>query len=341
MSKRKLIACLIVAMTPFAGASLASAVEEAAKTDDKTVVHKEMASKEINKPIILNEHLGAGANELKLPVIPTKEQIRKEVIDEATNDLMPLNANQIHRLKMRLDAGREAAQEPVRGTVKLMHETMPIEVGDTKSPKTIYLSSGKVSSFTFLDIKGKPWPITDVVVGQKGVISVSRPKSHIAFVSTLKFYGDFNLAFMMEGIDVPVYFHIKFNMEKAHESVKVAIQNVGPTSEEETIVTETNVKLVRDSMYGFLDELPAVTGKSEVLDVKGYHNSAWYHGGKMYVRVPSGEMISPAYDSYISSGTGVKVYKMDYTPILMFSDNGKIYNASIKRPSSIDTAGVE
>jgi len=340
MSKKKLIACLVLAMTPFTGATFSFA-EDIAKTDDTTIVHKKIASKEINKPVILNEYLGNNANKLELPKIPTKEQIRKEVIDESTNDLMPLNANQIHRLKMKLDAGREAAQEPVRGTVKLMHKTIPIQIGDTQSPKTIFLSSGKVSSFTFLDIKGNPWPITDVVVGQSKVLSVSRPRSHIAFVSTLKFYGDFNMAFMMKGVDVPVYFHIKFNMEKADESIKVAIQNVGPNSKKETVVTENNVKLVRDSMYGFLDELPSIIEKSETLDVKGFYNSAWYNGGKMYIRVPSGEMISPAYDSYISSATGVKVYKLDYTPILMFSDKGKIYNASIKRPNSIDRVGVE
>jgi len=329
---------LYLVFSPLSVAANESDIEaELLKEDAK----KSQSAENNNRdPIILNKgmsHVQQAPQPPELPKIPSQKEIHDQVVKEKIEQLMPLSADEIRRLKMKIDEGREAVQEPVRGPVKLIHETIPLEIGDTKSPKTIYISAGKVSSFTFLDIKGKPWPIKDIIVGQAKVLNVSKPEPHIAFISTLRAYGDLNIAFLMKGIDVPIYFHVKMNMEKAHESLTIAFQNIGPETEEEQVVTETKVKMVRDSMYGFLDELPSTTKKAEELAVSGYYNTAWFLNGKMYVRISSGEMISPAYDSYVSSAGGARVYKLNYTPVLMFYDNGKIYNASVKRPKALDS----
>jgi len=328
---------LCIAFPSFSLATTESDVKaELLKKDEKGAHAPETHNRE---PIVLNKgmsHVPQTPQLPELPKIPSRKEIHNQVVKEKIKQLMPLSDDEIRRLKMKIDAGREAVQEPVRGPVKLIHETIPLEIGDTQSPKTIYISAGKVSSFTFLDIKGKPWPIKDIIVGQAKILNVSKPEPHIAFISTLRAYGDLNIAFIMKGIDVPIYFHVKMNMEKAHESLTIAFQNIGPGTEKEQVVTETKVKMVRNAMYEFLDELPSTTKKAEDLAVSGYYNTAWFLNGKMYIRISSGEMISPAYDSYVSSAGGAKVYKLNYSPVLMFYDNGKIYNASVKRPKALD-----
>lgn len=54
--------------------------------------------------------------------------------------------------------------------------------------------------------------------------------------------------------------------------------------------------------------------------------TAYSRGGTMYIRTPY-TMLSPAWSSSVQSGDGTKVYALNFTPVVLLSDKGKMVRA--------------
>lgn len=55
----------------------------------------------------------------------------------------------------------------------------------------------------------------------------------------------------------------------------------------------------------------------------------------MYVRTPY-TLLSPAWAKSVQSADGTKVYALNFTPVLLLSDKGKMVRAYISREEQID-----
>lgn len=263
------------------------------------------------------------------------EQVRDGIVEEKINNVVPITPDQIMRYKKKVDEGRKAAAEPVNGHIELMNETIPLVVGSKDKVYNIYLSTGFVTSVVFLDAKGNPWPVKVAVKGDGTKISTTRVDKHLVFMSTGAAYSDTNMSFVLEGINVPINFRVITNTERAHERIEVVLQQLGPEAKPEEVVSEETIETVNSEMYSFLDMLPPE--KATEVKVNGFHANAWVYKNNIYVRTSDSDLISPAYEpgGMVEGGDGGKVYRMKYSPIVMFAYKGKVYQAHIDVPTKV------
>jgi intracellular multiplication protein IcmK len=107
----------------------------------------------------------------------------------------------------------------------------------------------------------------------------------------------------------------------------VQIPEVGPKGILPPVETPISTKAGDDDMTAVL--MGVVKGEgTERLKVDGVdgRTTAYNQGGMMYIRTPY-TMLSPAWVKSVQSGDGTKVYALNFTPIVLLSDKGKMVRA--------------
>jgi intracellular multiplication protein IcmK len=83
-------------------------------------------------------------------------------------------------------------------------------------------------------------------------------------------------------------------------------------------------------MISILDGTP--TSSAVRLKVEGTdgRTSVWKIEDRMYLRTPL-TLLSPAWDSSVSSADGMKVYTVPSAPVVLLSDQGRMVSVSISQ----------
>jgi len=323
----KVFSCLFLLLFPFVSFAEKGNPTSGVVTLNDNNKSKVEGTKKTNTPL-----LKADYGKMKREVV---KKVRADIIKEKLNNVVPITPDQIMEYKKKVDIGKKAAATPVNGKIKLINKTVPIILGKSDYDKTIYLSKGFVTTIVFLDVKGNPWPVKVAVKGDGDKISTTRTDKHIIFMSTSSSYSDTNMAFVLEGINIPINFRIVTNTNKANEKIEVILQDLGPEAKKESFVEESKLATVNNEMYNFLDMLPPE--KATEVKLTGFHANAWVFNGNLYIRTADADLISPAYapGGVVENGDNAKVYRLSYSPFVMFSYNGRVYQASIEVPNNL------
>lgn len=289
----------------------------------------------------------SGSSYLGIPEIPSPEEIKKRAFKSVVEDGFPLSPEQIREWKKRSDDSSRVANEDVNVKIEYIDEIVPFSPGgEGKKSIDLFLSTGSVSSVTFLDRSGNPWPVSiPPIVGKGGLLTVSPAAPNIFFISTDVSYAKINLAFMLDGMTVPVYFHVNINRNKAHENLVISIQRNNPGADRVLVSgddssanrsTEGKIDAVTadENVYGFLTGDPEILELSETLRTKGFPSRAWFKDGKVYLKIKDATLLSSRYDSFAATSDGYGVYRLPYSPLLMVVSGGKVFDCEISRPLS-------
>ena len=83
-----------------------------------------------------------------------------------------------------------------------------------------------------------------------------------------------------------------------------------------------------DNMTGFLDGTPPKHAvRLKVTGADG-RTTAWKVSEQMYLRMPL-TLLSPGWDSSVSSADGMNVYALNHAPVILLSDEGRMVRAQI------------
>lgn len=289
--------------------------------------------------------VGAGTNtgfdqaayeqELKQRLEKIRVETREQAIKQATDNLFPLKPEEIQDVLRKLRLTQAAIQKPIENpipTPRAIVYTMALDPG--AAPPTIKLLNGNVTSVSILDASGQPWPIVDIAYG--GAFDVKPPETggHIIRISPLKEYSRGNMSIRLQNIATPITFSLDSGGDEVHYRFDARIPLLGPNAKASLIDRGIMLTAGEDvSLNGILVGTPPRSAEKLVVSGVDARTSAFRINGSTYVRTPY-TLLSPTWESSVSSADGTNVYKLPDVPVLLLSDNGVMVRAHIQQPAT-------
>ena len=238
----------------------------------------------------------------------------------------PLTPEQIAALHLILQEHQRAAAAPADSpTPTLSTQTVILTPGST--PPVLRLANGYVSSVVFLDETGQPWPISGYTIGKPQVFNINLDgKSNILMMQGIGKYETGNMAVQLNGLATPIMLTLVSDQTVVDYRIDFRVQGRGPLAKAPLI----GGTLPRQADSALLDLLEGVAPiGSQRLVVSGGPAEAWILGQKMYIRTPL-TLLSPGWESTMSSIDGTKAYEMSATPMLLAVQDGQTLTLRIE-----------
>lgn len=270
---------------------------------------------------------------LKQRMEEIKAETRQKAMEQATDNVFPLQPTEIEALLQQLRLTQAAVQKPIErppATPRAVVHTMELDPG--AQPPTVQLLNGNVTSLSILDATGQPWPIVDIAFG--GPFDVKPPEAggHIIRISPLKEYAHGNMSVRLQKLPTPLTFTLEAGGQEVHYRFDARIPKLGPNAKTSLIDRGLTITAGEDSSLSaiLVGTPPASAERLKVIGVDG-RTSAYRLDGATYVRTPH-TLLSPTWQSSVSSADGTNVYKLNDAPVLLLSDEGTMVRAQIQQP---------
>ncbi|NDE90326.1 MAG: hypothetical protein EB059_04195 [Alphaproteobacteria bacterium] len=267
-------------------------------------------------------------NEAERSFNDAKKQRYQTTYERAYEGLVPLGPNEVRDTMSRYERTQRASVPPStgqpRGQVRV--KTLSLEPGS--EPPTINISSGYVTTITILDATGEPWPIMDLGIGGNFEVSKTGGGNHVIRVMPLTRFGYGNLSVLLQDLSTPIIFKLASGGATVDYRFDARIPRMGPNAKLSLIDRKTKVQAGSAEIMSFLDNAPPPEAKRMRINGADSRTMAWLVDRRMFVRTPL-TMLSPAWDSSVSSADGTTVYELTDTPILIMSDNGVLVRARV------------
>ncbi len=262
-----------------------------------------------------------------------KKELRTEAYDAALQSLLPLNPDEIRTLIERYDRTQESVALPVYPAPKPEFVVESISLDPGTPPKVIKLAYGHVTTVTFVDETGAPWPVENISwAGNFSVIETEASPdqyTHVLKISPESEFAYGNMSIDMLALQTPIIITLEANRDIVHYRFDAVIPDYGPLAKAPIINTggmasTGNNKDMSSALEGVFPQ------GSVRMDVSGVdrRTSAYRYNGRTYVRTPL-TLLSPAWSSSVSSADGTKVYEIDNAPVLLLSDRGQMVQAQL------------
>lgn len=264
-----------------------------------------------------------------------EEEARREAYDAALQGLLPLRPEEIRELLEHFDRTQESVELPVypAPTPEVAVETISLDPGT--QPATIKSAFGHVTTITFLDATGAPWPIEDISwAGNFTVVEGSSEGSHMIRISPQSEFATGNMSLRLLTLKTPVIITLDTSRDIVHYRFDAIIPDYGPLAETPLIDTGLSIS-AGDAEIGSVLQgvMPESATKLSVSGVDG-RTTAYTMGGQTYVRTPL-TLLSPSWSSSVSSADGMRVYAIQDAPVLLLSDKGRMVRAHLSEREDI------
>jgi intracellular multiplication protein IcmK len=257
--------------------------------------------------------------------------VEDEQFQEALKSLAPMSPTQIEEMRRQLDA-RDRAQGVPLSPVQPMTRSVNLSMRPGEMPPVIRVAPGWVTTLTFSDVTGAPWPVMNFTVGNEAAYDVlnsgEKGKTNIVTITTKQAYVPSNLAVTLINAKVPLMLTLDPTGSSVDFRVDAQVSERGPNSKYDQITSDNLPPTSDSTMLSFLDGV-APDGARR-LKVADRELQAWRYNDLLYVRT-SRTMLSPAYTAKQSNVSGVNVYVLNEVPVLLLSDDGRMFSVQIQR----------
>lgn len=260
--------------------------------------------------------------------------IREESFESAVTGLFPLSPDQIKELLKVYDKTQEAVQTPVYDIPRPEISVQTISLDPGVVPPTISTAVGHVTTLNILDVTGAPWPIQDVTWA--GDFEVTEPEEggHIIRITPLEQFAYGNISIRLLTLKTPITFSLRAQRDVVQYRVDARIPEFGPFAEAPLIDGGTSIVAGNALLTSILDGVPpSGADRLEVSGVDG-RTTAYSINGMVYVRTPL-TLLSPGWQSSVSSADGMNVYALNDTPVMVLSDGGRFARAHLKEKEDL------
>lgn len=284
---------------------------------------------------------GAGAAPSSNPFAPrpvevtkTPEQVEAEIRQQAFNaaltGLIPMRPDEIRNLLKRYDQTKQAVETPIYPYPKPEIVVQDIVLDPGTTPAVLKLATGHVTMVNFVDITGEPWPIQDISWAGNFEIIKSEPGGNRLGISPMSDYAYGNISVQLLEMKTPVPLTLETQREMVHYRFDARMGQRGPYAKPSLIEASSPVTMSaggRD-LNAVLEGVPPQG--SERLQVEGVdgRTTAYSMNGTTYVRTPL-ILLSPSWNSSVSSADGMNVYTVKNAPVLLLSDKGQVVRARL------------
>lgn len=269
----------------------------------------------------------------------TKRQqgrLREMAFDQALEALMPLTPEEIRRMLDVFMVNREAAEQPVAiPTPRTFVGNVSLD--PSAEPLVVQTSPGYVTTLNIVDMTGAPWPIQDISWAGEFEIVPPEEGGNILRITPMTAHGRGNMSIRLAELRTPITLTLTTQLEIVHYRFEARLPRSGPLAEV-PLVERGGIDAVAraDDLIQYMDGY--VPGHAASLHVKGVdgRTRAWRTGdGNMILRTPM-TLISPGWDSSISSGDGTRIYSLRETPVVLLSEKGRMVQAHLSTGAFAD-----
>jgi len=258
-----------------------------------------------------------------------KKKMEDQVFNQALKQLMPMKPEQIRKTLEAFRINREAAETPIT-VPEARQEVVTASLDPSDAPVVIKMAPNTVTTVTILDATGAPWPIQDM--SWAGAFTITPPESggHIIRITPGSAHGVGNISLRLVDMITPVTMRLTTGLDWVHYRLDVRIPKPGPLAKT-PIIEYGGLKTVAgkdEQMVGILDGMPPDGAEKLKVDGVDGRTTAYQASGHIYLRTPL-TLLSPAWDSSVSSADGMSVYTMSETPVVLLSDEGRMVKAHI------------
>lgn len=259
------------------------------------------------------------------------EELSNQAFEDALKSIAPLTPEQVEKMRRRLDSIDKAQGKQLTPIVPVTR-SVAVSLKSGERPATVKVSPGWISTVTFSDVTGAPWPVLSVTNGNPDAYDIksSGPENatNIITISAKQAYVGSNIAITLVGAKVPILMTLDPSSGDVDYRIDAQIDQRGPNASYD-IVSSDGLPATGDSvMLSFLDGVPppeARKAKTSSREVQ-----AWRFDDMLYIRT-SKSLLSPAYVSKQSNASGVNVYVLKEAPVLLVSDGGRLENVQVMR----------
>lgn len=254
------------------------------------------------------------------------QQISQAAFSNSVTQVLPMNPQQIHRLKQIYEASQYAAAAPAGTPPEPTATSMYVNLSPGASPPAIRLSQGFVTSLVFLDSTGAAWPVDAYDLGNPTAFDIAWDKTdNVLMIQAKTLYTYGNLAVRLRGLNTPVMLTLIPGQQVIDYRVDITVPGFGPDAKAMSI----NTSLPPQAAPVLLDVLDGIPPEgSRQLEISDTIGEAWLLNGNMYVRTQY-TLLSPGWLATMASADGTNAYQVQQTPMLLMSKNGKIINVKI------------
>lgn len=266
-----------------------------------------------------------------------QEEMRREAFDAAIEGLMPLRPNEIRELIERYDQTQESVELPVYPPPKpeVKVETLALDPGS--KPTVVRVAYGYVTTVTFVDASGAPWPVHGVTwAGNFEVSEVEGSEegwSNIIKIAPQSEFAYGNMSIQMVGMNTPIILTIETGRDVVYYRFDAIVPDLGPLAKTPLIdhvggTPGGNIAAGNINITSFLEGvIPKGAGRLSVSGVDS-RTSAYKYKGMTYLRTPL-TLLSPAWTESASSADGMRVYALANAPVVLLSEKGRMVRARL------------
>lgn len=251
---------------------------------------------------------------------------------QAMQGIIPMTPEQIELFKKKYSEARRAENRNINGEIAPISRSIDLSLVPGEDLPVVRMSPGTVTTITFSDRNGKPWPVLSVTTGDSSSFEAStageQGVSNILVVNPTTNWAASNMVVTLVGHPVPIVMTLDSRENTVVDyRLDVRIDKRGPNSDN-TVIQDYSLPATNDStMMAFLDGVPPKS--AERMETSHSSVEAWLYNDQMYVRT-SGSILSPAYTAKSSNVSGVSVFTLQQSPVIILSKDGLMQNVTIK-----------
>ncbi len=259
-----------------------------------------------------------------------EDSFRKQAFDQALKQLLPLKPEEIRTLLEHFDRTVESTEIPVHPYPRPESVVQTISLDPGVAPLKLKMAYGYVTTISILDSSGEPWPIEDLSWVGDFLIHDSEvyENTHMIRISPSSQFAHGNISMRLQGLVAPVILTMETNRDIVHYRFDGIIPKRGPGAK--TPLIDPGVTLTAGDPDMSVALGGVVPEDAEILDVTGVdgRTSAYIYNGLTYLRTPL-TLLSPGWDSSVTSADGTKIYALEETPVVLLSDRGRMVRARL------------
>lgn len=242
--------------------------------------------------------------------LPEPQDFHKEAMKDTLHEHFPTSPADIRMLKESLKKTQEAVHGPVPSGRSI---SVDVSLDPGATFPTVHLVPGIATVVNVVDQTGKPWPISDVIVGNaKGFTVMQLSNGSSVVVEPKNSVGWTSLSFTLVGQDTPAVLKLVDSDRVSDTRVLARIEALGPNATI-PVFTEQSPVVSRD-ILDFLDGLPPSSARP--VGVKGTEDmEAWLYRNDLFVRTHM-DVLAPAWLQTVSGNNGMKLYVFRPTSVI-------------------------
>lgn len=254
-----------------------------------------------------------------------------EAFENAVKNLVPLSPDQIKEFRRRQDDARRAQSLPLT-PVRPITRTISLTLKPGEPTPVIRVAAQRVTTLTFVDVTGKPWPVLSVATGDPSTLEAKsagpQNETNIITLSPIKYQGATNVAVTLTKYPVPIVMTVTTGETEVDYRVDVRVGARGPNAVADVLGAGGLSPTNDATLIGFIDGTPP--RGAEKVSTSSRDVEAWMYDKMMYVRTNL-ELLSPAYLQKSSGNAGVNVYQLVEAPVLILSRDGQMASVTTRR----------